>query len=115
VLTRDDIASVHSIFVLDEAKSIHELDLGDLAGAMAGEMGLNVGLGSCRQESGRAAINGRGRQGGWIHPSSGLGEEEGELTIPRQVAQVEARRRHLGHGCDKWASGRPAGARNEEG
>jgi hypothetical protein len=50
-----------------------------------------------------------GKGGVWIHPSSGLGGEEGELTIPGQVAQVEARRRHLGHGCDKWANRRPAG------
>src|SRR4051794_18158734 len=45
--TRNHVASIHSILVLDEAKAIHELDLGDLAGAMSVEMGFNIGFGSC--------------------------------------------------------------------
>lgn len=46
VLTRDNIARVHVVLVLDEAKAIHELDLGNLAGAMGVEVVLNIGLGS---------------------------------------------------------------------
>lgn len=44
-LTRNDIARIQSILVLDEAEPIHELDLGNLAGAMAVEVVLNIGLG----------------------------------------------------------------------
>jgi hypothetical protein len=44
--TRDDIARVHVVLVLDEAEAIHELDLGNLAGAMGVEVVLNIGLGS---------------------------------------------------------------------
>lgn len=46
VLTRNNIACIHGIFVLDETEAIHELDLGYLAGAMGVEVVLNVGLGS---------------------------------------------------------------------
>lgn len=46
----DHITRVHGIFVLDEAKAIHELDLGNLAGAMGVEVVLNVGLGSIAWE-----------------------------------------------------------------
>ena len=44
-LTRNDVARVHRVLVLDEAEAIHELDLGDLASAMGREMGLDIGLG----------------------------------------------------------------------
>lgn len=44
--TRHDITRVHRIFVLDEAKAVHKLDLGDLASAMSVEVVLNIGLGS---------------------------------------------------------------------
>lgn len=44
--TRHDIARIHRIFVLDEAKAVHKLDLGDLASAMSVEVVLNIGLGS---------------------------------------------------------------------
>jgi hypothetical protein len=44
--TRHDITCVHSIFVLNKAKAVHKLDLGDLASAMGVEVVLNVGLGS---------------------------------------------------------------------
>lgn len=48
--TRNDVASIHGVLVLDEAEAIHELDLGDLAGAMAGKVSLDVGLGSFERE-----------------------------------------------------------------
>ena len=46
IRTRHDVTRVHCIFVLDEAKAVHELDLGDLASAMGVEVVLNIGLGS---------------------------------------------------------------------
>lgn len=45
--TWDDITRIHGVLVLDEAEAIHELDLGNLAGAMGVEVVLNIGLGSC--------------------------------------------------------------------
>jgi hypothetical protein len=42
---RDDVASVHGIFVLDEAKAVHELDLSDFAGSMCREVLLHFSLG----------------------------------------------------------------------
>ena len=44
-LTRDDVAGIHGVLVLDEAEAVHELDLGDLASAMGLEMSLNFSLG----------------------------------------------------------------------
>lgn len=46
IRTRDNVARIHGVFVLDEAEAIHELDLGNLAGAMCVEVVLNIGLGS---------------------------------------------------------------------
>jgi hypothetical protein len=40
-----NIFGVHSVFILDEAKAIHELDFLDGTGAMMAEMLLNVGFG----------------------------------------------------------------------
>ena len=47
IRTGHDVTRVHRIFVLDEAKAIHQLDLGNLAGATGVEVVLNIGLGSC--------------------------------------------------------------------
>lgn len=44
-LTRNDVTRVHSVLVLDEAKTVHELDLSDLAGAMGLEVALDFRLG----------------------------------------------------------------------
>ena len=49
-LTWNNITGIHGIFILNEAEAIHELDLGDLAGSMGLEMGLNVGLGGVAGE-----------------------------------------------------------------
>lgn len=46
IRTGHNVTRVHRIFVLDEAKAVHELDLGDLASAMGVEVVLNIGLGS---------------------------------------------------------------------
>lgn len=48
--TRNDIPSIHGILVLDEAETVHKLDLGDLAGAMAGKVSLDVGLSNFGRE-----------------------------------------------------------------
>ena len=85
LLTWDDIPGVHGILVLDETEAIHELDLGDLASAMRGEVRLDIGLGSwCRQH--RQAL-----------PVGELLERLRELTIPGQIAQVEPGGRYLSH------------------
>ena len=43
--TGNHIAGIHRILVLDESEAIHELDLGDLSGAMSIEMGLDISFG----------------------------------------------------------------------
>jgi hypothetical protein len=42
---RYDVARVHGIFVLDEPKSVHELDFGNLASAMSRKVTLDILLG----------------------------------------------------------------------
>lgn len=44
-LTRNNVARIHGILILNEAEAIHELDLRDLAGAMGTEVSLDLGLG----------------------------------------------------------------------
>lgn len=44
-LTRNNIAGVHGILVLDETKAVHELDFGNLAGSVSRKVGFHVGLG----------------------------------------------------------------------
>lgn len=46
MLTRNDIASIHRILVFDEAKTVHQFDLGDFASAMGREVSLDISLGS---------------------------------------------------------------------
>ena len=46
-LTRNHIPSIESIIVFDEAKSIHELNLSDVASTIL-EMVLDVLFGDCR-------------------------------------------------------------------
>jgi hypothetical protein len=40
-LTWHDITSIHSIIVFDEAKAVHEFDLGDVTGPMLLEVFLD--------------------------------------------------------------------------
>lgn len=47
-LTGNDITGIHGILVFDESETIHELDLGDLPGAMGVEMIFNISFGGCR-------------------------------------------------------------------
>lgn len=72
-LTRYNITSVHSIFVLDEAEAIHELDLGDLARPMGAEVFFDILFGHCKSSTTRLArhVIRRGTR------PSGLGHEWG--------------------------------------
>jgi hypothetical protein len=45
-LTWDYVTGIHSIIVLNEAKAIHEFDLGDLSSAMGSKVVLDINLGS---------------------------------------------------------------------
>jgi len=47
---RDDITSIHCVLVLDEAESVHELDLSDLASAVRREVAFDIGLGGIARE-----------------------------------------------------------------
>lgn len=42
--TRHHVPGIEGIIVLDEAKAIHKLHLGDSAGAILGKMGLDIFL-----------------------------------------------------------------------
>jgi hypothetical protein len=66
-LTRDNVAGIHGVLVFDETKAVHQLDFGDLAGTMGGEVGFDIGLGSFGGASVRVGPNrGTGRvKGGW--------------------------------------------------
>lgn len=46
-LTGDDIPRVHGILVFEEAKSVHELDLCNLAGAMGGKVICDILFSGC--------------------------------------------------------------------
>ena len=52
-LTWNDVARIHGILVLDEAKAIHELDLDNLTGAMGREVCLDIIFGGCRRRVSR--------------------------------------------------------------
>ena len=49
--TRYHIPSVQRIVILDEAKAVHKLHFGNVAGAILGEMGLDILLRHCREEA----------------------------------------------------------------
>jgi hypothetical protein len=46
LLTRDNIPSIHRIFIFDETKPVHELNLGDFASSMCAEVLFDILLGS---------------------------------------------------------------------
>lgn len=47
--TGDHVSRIECVVILDEAKAIHELDLGDIARSFL-EMALNIFLGDCRPD-----------------------------------------------------------------
>ena len=55
-LTWNNITCIQRVFVLDEAKSIHELDLCDLSSPMSIEMVLNFLFGGCQTRA-RSALD----------------------------------------------------------
>ena len=49
-LTGYHIAGIQRIIVLNEAEAVHQLHLGDIAGAILGEMGLDIFLRHCEED-----------------------------------------------------------------
>lgn len=45
--TRHHIPSIQRIVVLNESEAVHQLNLGDIASAILGEVGLDIFLGDC--------------------------------------------------------------------
>jgi hypothetical protein len=45
--SRNNIAGIHWVLVLDETEAVHELHFGDFSSAMSREVSLDVGFGSC--------------------------------------------------------------------
>jgi hypothetical protein len=83
--TRDDVTRVHGVLVLDEAEAVHELDLGDFAGAMRLEMRLDFGLGGIAGEvaqvqAGRGDLGHGGFWGG-DEPTGNLGWKDSERML----------------------------------
>lgn len=48
-LTRHHVTGIQRIIVLDEAEAVHKLHLGNIAGAILGEMGLDIFLRHCEE------------------------------------------------------------------
>lgn len=48
-LTRHHVPSIQRIIVLDEPEAVHQLDFGDVASSILGEVGLDVFLGDCNK------------------------------------------------------------------
>lgn len=44
-LTWNHVSGIHGVLIFDKTEAVHELDLGNLASAMLGEVGFDVGLG----------------------------------------------------------------------
>lgn len=92
-LTRNDITGIHGILVFDESEAIHELDLGDLSGAMSVEMRLDIGLGSYELVS----------KTGHSENARRLEDRCNNLhTISREITQVQPGRRHLRHSVEAF-------------
>jgi hypothetical protein len=110
-LTRDDVTRVHCVLVLNEAKAVHELDLGDFTGAMSLEVGLDFGLGGIARKVAQVQAGGRdfghGGVAGGFKPMDNLAWKGGErmLTVNEclgmdaaEVCQKRDRCRQEEHG-----------------
>lgn len=84
----DNITSIHGIFVFNEAEAIHELNLGDLAGAMGVEVVLNVGLGSGSREI--AQVEAR-------VADTRVGHSGRERFLTAQAEETTSRKRNRGY------------------
>jgi hypothetical protein len=101
VLTRDDVARIHGVLVLDEAKAVHELDLGDFASAMSLEMGLDFGLGGVARKI--AQVEAGSRDFG--HGRVGEGKALRNLAWKggeRMLTVNECLGADAGEECQKW-------------
>lgn len=111
-LTRDDVAGIHGVLVLDETKAIHQLDLSDLTSAMGGEMSLNIGLGSFGWASvwyGQRGMVASRADGIWPRRIHGTGAHQGtyqsgancpstgEWRRPRSCLLLRSLKSQLGH------------------
>jgi hypothetical protein len=65
--TWNNITGIHGVLILDEAETVHQLHLENLSSAMAGEVALDVGLGSCWSSS---------VSGGWFPSEASKGGNE---------------------------------------
>jgi hypothetical protein len=106
VLTRDDVTRVHCVLILDEAKAVHELDLGDLTGAMGVEMGLDLSLGGVARKVAQVQAG----RGNFRHRDVGEGEalrnlawEGGErmLTVNKCQARKPEVEQMQTRGCEQ--------------
>lgn len=103
LLTWDYISGIHGILVLNETEAIHELDLGYFAGSMGSEVSLDIGLGSYRKSSSQRLHRFQvvlRLWRAWFRGSfpRGWRSLDGSLrTSAREIPQVEAGGRHLGH------------------
>ena len=103
-LTGHNVPGVHGILVLDEAESIHKLDLSDLTGTVSCEVSLDIGLGRCTRSTVSPSAKDRFHPGSKkaSHPKRALRLPHspsriyrGGHTITRKIAQVEPGRRHF--------------------
>ena len=94
-LTWHHIARIHRILVLDKAEAIHELNLRNLAGAMAVEVVFNIGLGSCNHkvQSATPGIQASLRQA----KQGQLRIQQIQSTEPRMSTSQEEQGKGTGH------------------
>ena len=130
--TRDNVTGIHGILVFDEAKAVHQFDLGNLAGAMGSEVRGNIGLGDFgrggksvwyveakpggkrRETAGKAFQRGRPCRNPSIGGSKRISGRSRRLTVPGQVAQVQAGGGNLSHGCSWGGRANLEGSRESQ-
>lgn len=95
-LTWNDISGIHCIFILDEPKTVHELDFGYLASAMSSKMRLDVLL--IDYEANLVQHRPGLRESQLLGTTTGFPTRRRLviLTALGQIAQIQPCRRHLG-------------------
>jgi hypothetical protein len=84
----DDVAGIHGILVFDEAEAVHQLDLGDLTGAVGLEVTFDLGLCGIARQVAQVETRRRDLSHGGVGAESGGG--------PSLERDVSARRRRRG-------------------
>jgi len=111
-LTGHHITRIHGVFVLKEAKAIHQFDLGDLA-RMGGKVRLNVRLGNCGYDRLASSVETRQNPSQQEDTSGQCSRRNpgrnSRRTIFGEIAQVQARGRDIAH----LGTGRPLGVHLE--